>query len=216
MSEIDGRIAEALTEEQERLSHEFPIDVYDPAITSWESIKGDILNAERAQFGENAAMEDELRGFFHDPEGVTVIRKDASTGKVVGFSTAGPADKAYDGKFHPQRISSQLASELSDSREALLPIQDRDGKTAYVHDTVLDPNFVGRKLVVGLVATLEKELAEKGYTYLDRDAAYDNGYAANVSKTYTNNGRLIYQSQPHGSVWGRQVYFVIRLPQVDK
>lgn len=213
MPEIDRGIVEALIAEQERLSRDFPIDVYDPSRIPWEDIRDDVVSAEKAHFHENAASEDELRSFFHDPEGVSVIRRDASTGRVVGFTSAGPADKKYDSLFHPQRINPVLAAALPDADSALLPILDRNGRTAYVHDTVINPDFTGRKLVVGLIAALESGLADKGFTYLDRDAAYDNGYYASVSKTYTNNGRLVYQSLPHESIWGAQVYFVIRLPQ---
>ena len=122
-----------------------------------------------------------------------MLLKDTETGHVVGFTYALPAEISYNKDFHPERLNE---------------VKALDSKVAYIEDTAIDPEYMGHRLVVPLISTLEEALVNKGYGYFDRDSAVKHNYATNIAKIY---GDRIIASHPHESKYGDQVFFRIRL-----
>ena len=84
----------------------------------------------------------------------------------------------------------------------------KDKLTAHIDDTVIHPDFQGKKIVGLIMDVLEKTLLSHGYTYVSRDAAVSNGYADKIEKHY---GSRILVKRDHDSMYGPQRYFKIQL-----
>lgn len=159
--------------------------MYDPQSMRWDHVAPDVMRIERQQFGDGAFDEEYLAGEFTDPENVAVVLIDTVSERVAGFTYAVPAslvDRAYS---FPNK------------------------GTAYVCDTAIDFAHQGRGLVGAMMTVLEVQLRRRGYRYLERDAAVQNGYAAKIERAYA--GRIITQGEPHLSEYGLQVFFRIDL-----
>jgi ribosomal protein S18 acetylase RimI-like enzyme len=137
---------------------------------------------------------------------------------VIAIEREAFAEKAFSDE--------DLASDFQDTRNivALLrstdsdaiigfsyakPLDDERERTAFIWDTVIREEFRHKHLVGVLMQCLEAELKERGYEYLEREAAIANGYAENISKHY--KGRIVEQGKPHDSIYGQQIFFRIRL-----
>jgi len=159
--------------------------VYDPQSMTWDRIEPDVVRIEREQFGDGAFDEEYLAGEFTDPENTAVVLIDSVSERVAGFTYAVPAslvDRAYSS---PNK------------------------GTAYVCDTAIDFAHQGRGLVGAIMTVLEEQLRCRGYRYLERDAAVENGYAAKIERAYA--GRIVTQGEPQVSEYGPQVFFRIDL-----
>lgn len=86
-----------------------------------------------------------------------------------------------------------------------------DSKTEgalYIETTDIDPAEQGKGNIVPLIAALEDEARKRGYVFLTRNAARDNGYAEKIKRSY---GDRVVESYDNDSVYGPQTYFKIRL-----
>lgn len=188
--------------EETGLPTHYPTEIYDPQTTPWESIRDDILRIEQSHFGENAFREETFQKSFANSDCIVVLLRDPRTHHVIWFTYTSPADTAYDNTFHPERLPE---------------IAQLDGKSAYVEDTAIDRDYMGKHLVGWMMQTLESELAKKGYKYIERGAATANNYAANILKTYQASGRIVYaEPEPHESKYGPQQFFRMKLPSPGK
>ena len=167
-------------------------EVYDSRKVAWDEIKDDVLRIDRAQFGANAFGETKFQDFFANPNATSVLLRDTGNGRIVGLTIAIPAEEKYK-RFHTERLDE---------------IRALDAPTAYIVNTVIDPQYTGHRLVGPLIAALEKELVKKGYGYLDRDARTANNYTRNIRKVY---GDRIISQHVHESIFGPQMFFRIRL-----
>lgn len=160
-------------------------EVTPSTLETWSLIKEDVMVFQRELFG---LEEEDLIDAFKNPDSTVVILRDKETNKVVGFTYAEPVQQVYKEEFHPERVQ--------------LP------HTAYIQNTALSGDYRGHKLVGRLMELLEAELVAKGYEYLERDSVVANNYAGNIQKEY---GDRIVLAEPHGSRWGDQVFFRIKL-----
>jgi hypothetical protein len=78
----------------------------------------------------------------------------------------------------------------------------------YVDTTDIIPEEQGKKHVVAIMQLLETEARKRGFRYLTRNAAVENGYADKVEKNYA--GRIL-ETGSNDSEWGPQRYFKIEL-----
>ena len=145
---------------------------------------GDIVGLEREAFGHGAFSEGYLAGEFTAPENAVILLVDPDNDGVLGFTLAGPVEW-----IDPQRLS--------------------DNATAYVSDTIIAQAWRGQGLVGVLMDALEQELRNRGYRFMERDAAIAHGYADKVARHYKE--RIVLMDGPHDSEWGPQVFFRIRL-----
>ena len=88
-----------------------------------------------------------------------------------------------------------------------VPDDDVEG-AAYIDTTNIHPDYQGKRYVAELVAVIEQEARKRGYHYLTRNAAVENGYADKILKQY--EGRILETSE-NDSKWGPQRYFKIAL-----
>lgn len=78
--------------------------------------------------------------------------------------------------------------------------------TAEIYSTAILPAFQDRGYLGLMMGRLERELQHKGFKYIERDAAIENGYADSIEKHY---GNRVVAKRDHGSVYGQQRFFVI-------
>lgn len=166
--------------------------LYNPEVMPWDSVREKIVAIERDNFGVESDQEPLMRANFHNPANTVAVTTDSVTGEVVGFTIMVPTAEMYTDQFFPER------------RER----EDIDlATTAYVNTTAFAPAYQGHKLVFPLLAMVEGKLWERGFRFLERDAA-DTGYAANLIK---NNKERILSQEPHPSKYGPQVFLRMRL-----
>lgn len=162
----------------------FTAKVFNPQEDSWGDIKDRILDLEKEAFNEKAWKEVTIKRGFVEPDGVAVILVEKETMKVIGFSYA---------------VKGGLGHNLSSIQKEY---------TAYIEDTVIDKAYRGMGLVGLIMDKLEKELIQKGYKYLERDAKVENNYATNIQKHY--QGKIL-ESFAHNSRYGEEIFFRIQL-----
>lgn len=104
-----------------------------------------------------------LTAALQDPNSVIALVKDPLTDEVVGYSWAIPINY-----MTPER-----EAEMFD--------------TAYIYFTVIKESQRGKGLVGHVTDQLLKEIATKGYTYVERDSRIENGYADNIDKNYKDS-----------------------------
>ncbi len=174
------------------------VELYNAEQTPWEMIREDVVGLERMHFGEGGFQEDRLKAGFMGSKNASVIVRDQ--GRLVGFVYAEPSQAAYD------EIPGYYLTESGERRHLELK---KNEQTAVVGDIAIHKNYMGLHLTGLMMKKLEEELVRKGYLYLEQDAAIDNNYAANVKKNYADR---IIESFEHGSMWGPEVFFRIKLP----
>lgn len=127
-----------------------------------------------------------MDAFIRDPS--TIVASLEENGKLIGCSIAIPAEK-----MNPDREGAE--------------------NTAYIYFTAIDPAKQGSKLVEPLMASLFEKVAERGYTYIERDSIIENGYADDVEKNYTG---AIVDSYDHSKYpeAGPERFFRIELGKV--
>ncbi len=76
--------------------------------------------------------------------------------------------------------------------------------TVGIHLTRIHPELRGQGLVGVLMETLEEELRERGYQYMERHAVVDNGYADKVERHYKE--RIVFSEDE-----GKTRFFRIRI-----
>jgi hypothetical protein len=86
---------------------------------------------------------------------------------------------------------------------------ENDKSALYIDTTEILPEEQGQGYVVSLVSLLEDEARKRGYAFLTRNAAVENGYADKVAKSYGD--RIVETKPDNDSEWGRQRYFKIVL-----
>lgn len=160
-------------------------ELFDPESIAWDRIAPDVIRIEREQFGDGAFDEEYLADEFTDPENTVVVLIDTVSERVAGFTYVVPAS---------------LMDRVHSSHKK---------GTAYVCDTAIDFAHQGRGLVGAMMTVLEKQLRRRGYRYLERDAAVENGYAAKIERAYV--GRIVTQGEPQLTEYGLQVFFRIDL-----
>ncbi|MCB0354294.1 MAG: GNAT family N-acetyltransferase [Bdellovibrionales bacterium] len=89
------------------------------------------------------------------------------------------------------------------------PLQDFPEKTSYIFETAIHSDHQGKKLVALLMRELEAVLVKRGFRFVARDSAVANGYSEKIRRAY---GDRIVSSREHDSPFGRQTFFLIRLP----
>ena len=89
-----------------------------------------------------------------------------------------------------------------------IPNDYESDKTAYIYTTKIDPQYQNEGLVGVIMNTMEAELRKRKYQYITRDARVSNGYANKIIKHYADR---IVEQKPHGSSYGQQVFFKIKL-----
>ncbi len=162
----------------------FKSEIFDVNISKWEDIREKILSFEKENFGDGAFPESELKVDFLDSKNVVVLLKNIESKEIIGFTYAKP--------FEP---------ETDDSQGKL-------GETAWVCDTIIEKEYRGKGLLRIMMSTLEEELKDRGFKYLERNAMVANNYAENISKHYKDR---IIKSFPLDSRWGPQMFFRIKL-----
>lgn len=85
--------------------------------------------------------------------------------------------------------------------------EDVEG-AAYIDTTEIHPSEQGKGHVVPMMAVLEAQARTRGYKFLTRNAAIENGYADKVQKTYRDR---IVEMHDNDSEYGPQRYFKITL-----
>ena len=88
-----------------------------------------------------------------------------------------------------------------------IPDEDVEG-AVYIDTTEILPDEQNKKHVVSIMNALEGEARNRGYTYLTRNAAIENGYADKIAKNY--EGKIL-ETSDNDSEWGPQRYFKIAL-----
>lgn len=79
----------------------------------------------------------------------------------------------------------------------------------YIETTEILPKWQNNKFITSLIATLECTAKSRGYDFITRHAAVDNGYAANIAKNYED--RIIETYPKTSEEFGNQQYFKIKL-----
>lgn len=88
-------------------------------------------------------------------------------------------------------------------------ISDKDVEGAlYIDTTDIVPEEQEKRHVVLIMKILEEEARKRGYKFLTRNAAIENGYADKILKNYSDR---ILESYENDSEWGPQRYFKIKL-----
>lgn len=80
--------------------------------------------------------------------------------------------------------------------------------SAYIDTTEIEPDEQGKGYVVPLITKLEDEARNRGYKFITRNAARENGYADMIMKNY---GDRIVETYENDSEFGPQRYFKISL-----
>lgn len=161
------------------------------------SLHEQIAAIEKIHFGDTSFSKDDFIRFFNHPECVVVIALEESSGEVIGFTFSRPTIDVYEHDRNPERLPE---------------VRKLDGKSAYIDDIAIRPDYLGHGLTPLMVGELEKVLIAKGYKYFEEDAAVENGYADKVEKAYKKNGRLIFVGeQQRDSDYGLQRFFRIKL-----
>lgn len=162
----------------------FATEIFKPDIKNWDVIKEKILYLENDAFTKESFSEEEIKNDFLNSENVVVLLKESDLNKIIGFTYAKPIEpETNDGPAKP-------------------------GETAWMWDTVIDKEYRGRGLLGQMMSTIEKELQNHGFKYLERNALVANNFAENISKHYKDR---IIKSFPLDSRWGPQIFFRIKL-----
>lgn len=162
----------------------FTTEIFTPNENNWELINNKILQIEKEAFGNEAFSEEEIMNDFLDSKNTVVLLKNNDSNEVVGFTYAKP--------FEPETNDSPA----------------KPGETAWMWDTVIGKEYRGQGLLGQMMSTIETELQNKGFKYLERNALVKNNFAENISKHYKDR---IIKSFPLDSRWGPQIFFRIRL-----
>jgi len=160
-------------------TQKFITEIFDPETQSFEEIKEDILSIEHEAFGEHSFPDEWFPRDFCKEKENVVVL------------LRGPASKKVIGFTYAK------------------PITNEKPDTAFIWNTAIQKNFQHQGLVGLLMETLEKELMKRGFKYMEREAAYNNGYADKIAKHY--KGRIVEQSEPHEVFHDTQVFFRIKL-----
>lgn len=164
--------------------HRFLAHLHDPETEDWDDIRAATMRIEQEAFGAGAFEEDYLRMEFEATENVAVLLCGDNL-HVAGFTVAGPIERYNDNRW----------------KDAC--------QTAYVSDTVIEREYRGRGLVAVMMNVLEEDLRRRGYRFVERHAAVENGYAGAILRAYGD--RVIAKDGPANSEWGPQTFFRIRL-----
>lgn len=168
---------------------------YDPKKIPWTTVKEDVMRIEHAQFGRLAFPTKELKSIFRNRKNTIILLRDITSGKVIGYTCAVPLTAFY-----------------KEYSITTVPREDNGKQTAYICNTAIESHYTGHHLVGKMMAALEEALVsrtDKDYRFLERDSVIKNHYAENISKAYAD--RIIYQSNPHNSAFGAQIFFRIKL-----
>lgn len=150
----------------------------------WDKIGDTIIKLEREAFGDKSFTIDYLKSDFINPNNIVILLKEKNTEKIIGFTYAKPIEEA-----EPDRKAEK-------------------GETAYIWDTIIDKAYQGRHLVGIMMDRLEEELRKRNYKFIERNSLLEKNYADNVVKHYKDR---IVKSEPIDSIWGKQIFFRIRL-----
>jgi hypothetical protein len=178
---------EALTH---TLSENLPVaGTYLNTEENWLRVSNRVNAIERQAFGTMGFDEEFLKEDFIHPDTTVVLLKDNIRNELIGYTYAKPVMICYpeDDVFSDRPLRTD---------------------TAYIFSTAICKEEQGKGYVGILMKELEYELWNKGFRYLERDAAVENGYADKIRKVY--KGRII-KEHTHDSEFGKQVYFRIRL-----
>lgn len=122
---------------------------------------------------------------FVDPLVVAILLRDQATAAIVGFTYAMPI------------------GDMDKNRD------NESEETAYIGATILHHSYRGHHLVGDMIGSLETELRNRGFEFIERDAVVNHDYAAKIERHYGD--RIVKKSKPHKSKYGPQVFFKICL-----
>ncbi len=162
----------------------FVAKIFDNTLSGWIDLEDEIFSLEKEAFSGEAFTKDTLEADFLDSKNLVVVLKNTTSNEAVGFTYAKPLDPEGDDSPAKQ------------------------GETAWMWDTVIKKEHRGKGLLGIMMSTLEEELRNRGFKYLERNALIANNFAENIDKHY--NDRII-KKFPLDSRWGPQIFFRIRL-----
>lgn len=162
----------------------FTAEIFNPLLYKWEDVREKILFLENEAFGKEAFNESELQTDFSDKNNVVVLLRDNDSDEIIGFTYAKP--------FEPETDDSPA----------------KRGETVWMWDTIIKKEYRGRGLLKVMMSTIEEELKNRGFKYLERNALVANNFAENIGKHYKDR---IIKSFPLDSRWGPQIFFRIKL-----
>ena len=85
-----------------------------------------------------------------------------------------------------------------------------DPRTAYVFYAAVEPSLQGNSLIAVAARSLESQLKDLGYVFIEQDCVKENGYADTISRAYTNAIVLQYDHINYPEI-GPQRFFRIDL-----
>lgn len=148
----------------------------------WPEVKRAVVAIERACFARGAYTERQLEEDFTKRCNVAVVL--TLHEMLVGYTVAQPKVRWFMWRA---------------------PVA---WDTAYVMNTAVVPEWQGQGLVAMLGAALDDELRRRGYRFVERDAAVENGYADKLMRAYA--GRVLAR-RDHASKYGPQRFMRIAL-----
>jgi ribosomal protein S18 acetylase RimI-like enzyme len=126
-------------------------EVYDQKKFPWDEIRENILDIELSAFGKEKAFDEEmLKRDFEHPESTVILARGAETNKIIGFTYAMPTAIVYPEDYPDRRPNEN---------------------TAYICDSAFDKSYRGKGLISPTIEELEKQLAAKGFSFVERDSA---------------------------------------------
>lgn len=149
----------------------------------------ELAKIDELTFGEDGWDATYILGLLTLSDSTAIVLYDEKN-TPIGYTVAVSSQRAYEGELEYEN-------------------RDFGPEIAYVSNTVIHPEHQGKGLVGALMDKLEDALRGKGYTYLDRDSAVENGYAAKVERHYGD--RVVTQAKAQESEYGSQRYFRIAL-----
>ncbi len=86
-----------------------------------------------------------------------------------------------------------------------------NNSTFFIYDTAIKKDFQGKRLISKIMKLLEKELKDRGFKYIEREAEVNNGYSDKIRQHYGK--RIIEEGIPHDSDYsnGKQIFFRIKI-----
>ncbi len=160
----------------------------------------------------------------HTPESAPTVRAElfdpsTETWKDVRRDILELEELCFPGKVFPE---ASLRSDFENPENIAVVLRKEDGVIGFsygapdrkvenaikIHTTEIHPEEQGKGYVVSLVTMLEDEARRRGFKFLTRHAAIENGYADKITANY---GDRVVETYERGSDYGPQRYFKIAL-----
>jgi ribosomal protein S18 acetylase RimI-like enzyme len=132
-------------------------------------------------FGDGAYSRDQMQSYLTEPDSLVVVIN--KFGQIIGFT---------------------ITRKVGD----IWPSRQDEENTIRIINTAIVPQEQHKGYVASLMSVLEREIEERGFTYMERNCAVDNGYADIIERVYSE--RIVEQND-HDSKWGPQRFFRIKV-----